>query len=455
MIAYRFFRGIFRIAIRTFFSSIEVEGIANVPGSGPVILVPNHTNALVDGLVVGCCLKRPVTLTAKTTLAGNPVLRWMMQAAGVITVQRRQDAKQQSDMRANELAFGQIRDVLESGGAVCLFPEGKSYSEPSVQKFHTGAARIALSFLAESRLPEALLMVPVGLHFEKKSVFRSRAWVGFGAPVNALQWSLDYPGEDAADLTRLLEQRVRALVMDFDARERSELFRGAAELLATHGEAPRELGLSAPAELSEQLRLVHALQEGNEQLRRTLPDRLIALEDRLRRHLAELDYHAVAPREVFLKMHSGRAAFFVLRELELVLLGGPIALWGLLNHLPPLAAVRALAGRITHEEDQYATNVIFISVIVFPLFYILLIALAAHFLSPGWLLLYLISVLYAGAYSITWFDRVRGAFRRSRSYLLWRRRPELQQSLVEDGRDIISEIRRLGDLLEANHGNPA
>jgi hypothetical protein len=396
-----------------------------------------------------------VTLTAKTTLAGNPILRWMMQTAGVITLQRRQDARKQSDMRANELAFRQIRSDLESGGAVCLFPEGKSYSEPAVQKFHTGAARIALSFLVKSERPESLRIVPVGLHFEKKNVFRSRAWVGFGTPVNALQWSLEHPGEDASDLTRLLEQRVRSLVMDFDARERSELFRGAAELLATHGEAPPELGLRAPPELSEQLRLIHALQAGYEQLKQTLPDRLTSLEGRIRHHQAELEHHAVEPREVFLKMHSGRAAFFVLRELELVLLGAPIAFWGLLNHLPPLLAVRALAGSITQEEDQYATNVIFISVAVFPLFYILLIALAALFLSPGWLLLYLISVPYAGAYAIGWFDRVRGAFRRSRGYLLWRRRPELQQRLVEDGRDIITEIRRLGDLLESDHGSAA
>jgi hypothetical protein len=163
----------------------------------------------------------------------------------------------------------------------------------------------------------------------------------------------------------------------------------------------------------------------------------------------------VAPHEVFLRINGGRAAFFVLRELELMIFGLPIALWGLLTHMIPLTLVNALAGKITHEEDQFATNVIFISVILFPVFYLLQLAIAAHYLPTGWLLLYLVSVPYSGAYAIAWFDRLRGAFRRSRTYLLWRIRPKLQQRLAEEGRCIISEIRRLDEQLEADYGTRA
>ena len=41
-------------------------------------------------------------------------------------------------------------------------------------------------------------------------------------------------------------------------------------------------------------------------------------------------------------------------------------------------------------------------------------------------------------------------------YYIGLNQPDLAAVIdLEDGRDIISEIRRLGDLLEANHGNPA
>ena len=43
-----------------------------LPDAGPVLLASNHPNALVDALVIGCTLRRPVTLTAKATLLENP-----------------------------------------------------------------------------------------------------------------------------------------------------------------------------------------------------------------------------------------------------------------------------------------------------------------------------------------------------------------------------------------------
>jgi 1-acyl-sn-glycerol-3-phosphate acyltransferase len=452
---YRLIRLIFRIAMRVFFSRIEVESYGNVPETGPVILVSNHTNALVDGLVIGGCLRRPLTLTAKSTLAKKPLLDILMRAAGVIALHRRQDIGQGADMTANEPALARLRALLGRGGAVCLFPEGKSYSEPGIQPFKTGAARIALGCLEENENCADLLIVPTGLYFQKKSVFRSKAWIGFGTPIRVLQWSLDNPGSGARELTGLLEDRVRALALNFDERGRSELFTRAADLLATSGQAPPELGLRPQPRVAEQVHLVHALQNGFEKLRKSESARLDILESRMEGYRASLARHAVATHEVFLPMSAGRAAFFALRELELLVLGLPIALWGLLNHLLPLLLVRALAPKLTRDEDQFATNVVFISIVIFPVFYILQIIFAALFLPGGWLLLYLVSLPYSGMYAVAWSDRVRGAVRRTRTYLLWRLRPGLQQRLAEEGRDIIAGINRLAQLLEADDGSRA
>jgi 1-acyl-sn-glycerol-3-phosphate acyltransferase len=438
-----------------FFSRIEVEGRGNVPDSGPVLLVPNHTNALVDGLMVGCCLDRPITMTVKSKLAGNPVLALMMRAANVITFQRRQDIDREDDMKTNEKSFSLIRKILERGGAVCVFPEGKSHSDPRIRKFKTGAARIALAYRDDNPTAEPLLIVPVGLYFQDKGAFRSNAWIGFGKPVPIEEWKLEHPGAGAADLTGMLENRVREITLNFDQRAQFNLFLRAAELLATQGEAPAELGLRPSPRLSEQLRLVRSLQQGFERLMTVDADRLPKLEGRVRRFAMGLARRGVALHEVFLPMNSGRAAFFLLRELELMILGLPLALWGLLTHLLPLILVRWIAGKLTHDEDQRATNVIFAGVLVFPLFYVLQLALAALFLTSGWLLVYLVSVPYCGAYAIAWFDRAQGAFRRSRTFLLWRGRADLQQAFISEGLEIISEIHRLNDILEADYGTRA
>jgi glycerol-3-phosphate O-acyltransferase/dihydroxyacetone phosphate acyltransferase len=449
---YHLLRATFRVAMRGFFSRIEVEGLEHVPAGGPVLLVPNHTNGLLDGLAVACCLQRPVTLTAKSTLAKIPGLGWLMRAMNVVPFHRREDGGQGADPAANLKSLAEVRSRLAGGGAVCLFPEGKSHSDPGIRRFRTGAARIALAYLEQNADRGGLLIVPVGLYFEHKDRFRSKAWIGFGEPLRVADWRRNHAGANARTLTDHLEDRVRELSLSFDERSRSELFTRAADVLATAGEPPPELGLRPRPRLAEQVRWVHALQKGHARLRETEPARLDALARRVAAYGAALTRLGVAPHEVYLKMGFGRAAFFALRELELVAFGLPIALWGLANHLLPLLLVRWVARKMSREQDEFASNVVFLGVPVFTVFYLLQTVLAAVLLSRGWLLLYVIALPYSGVYALVWFDRVRGTLRRSRTYLRWRFARDLQSRLAAEGREIIAEIRRLGALLEEDHG---
>ena len=72
-----------------------------------------------------------------------------------------------------------MHDALASGAAVALFPEGISHSEPSLAPLKTGAARIALG--AAPRAGGAFPIVPIGLVFRAKEIFRSEAHASVGA----------------------------------------------------------------------------------------------------------------------------------------------------------------------------------------------------------------------------------------------------------------------------------
>ena len=85
----RALRGVSRAGLFVFFRARDVAGLENVPAEGPVLLVPNHTNAFVDALVVAAAVPRRVTLTAKSTLFGKPVLRSVLRGIGAIPMHRR------------------------------------------------------------------------------------------------------------------------------------------------------------------------------------------------------------------------------------------------------------------------------------------------------------------------------------------------------------------------------
>src|SRR5207302_1847442 len=110
-----------------------------------------------------------------------------------IPVHRRQDAS--SDPAQNRETFDTARAVLARGGAIAIFPEGTSHSDPKLRPLKTGAARIA--FGAAGALGDAspIRIVPVGLYYRAKRTFRSAALLYFGEPFAVEPVALE-PGEE-------------------------------------------------------------------------------------------------------------------------------------------------------------------------------------------------------------------------------------------------------------------
>ncbi|MBI2615973.1 MAG: 1-acyl-sn-glycerol-3-phosphate acyltransferase [Gemmatimonadetes bacterium] len=175
-----------------------------VPGDGPVLLVANHPNSLIDPIVVCAAARRPVRFLAKAPLFSDFKTGWMVRAVGAIPVYRRVDDPTLMDRNTD--MFRAVYTSLARGAAVGIFPEGESHSEPSMVALKTGAARIALGTHAAHgvRVP----IIPVGLVFRQKDVFRSDALVVVGSPVS---WGdLAGRGVEDTDAVRLLTERIGA-----------------------------------------------------------------------------------------------------------------------------------------------------------------------------------------------------------------------------------------------------
>ena len=169
-----------RLTLRVFFREIEVVGLARVPRGVPLLVVANHVNALVDALLIIAFLGLRPRILAKSTLWRHPVIAPLLVLAGGVPVYRRQDGK---DTTRNFDTFRRCRAVLAGGGAVLLFPEGTSHSQPHRLPLKTGAARIALETEA-CHGPLHLSIIPVGLRYEAKGEFRSRVLIQVGDPID-------------------------------------------------------------------------------------------------------------------------------------------------------------------------------------------------------------------------------------------------------------------------------
>jgi len=442
---YRIFRMLAAATLRLFFRNIEVLGDVP-PATGPVLLVANHANSLVDPLLPLITLKRRITLTAKNVLKKDPLLALLSWGLGSIPFHRKEDIGKGADPRLNVESMRRCRQTLAHGGALCIFPEGISHSDLQLRLFHVGAARIAVDYVRKDHNPGNLKIVPIGLLYTDKSRFRSEACVCYGEPLDMEIWAAEHPHLAAEDLTAELRSRIEKLIITYQDRREMLILNSARDVVLTEARIPQALGGTRPP-TTEFFRTLRNLQYGYRALESLHPAEVRALGDRAREYHRELRHLGIEAAEVYLPLNVFSAVLFLLRELELVFIGFPLALWGVINHLLPWLLVRQIARRLSTDTDHWATNVVYPSFVVFPLFYALQLVAAWIFLSPLWAALYTLALPYTGVYAILYHERAGSAWRRARTFVYFLFHAAMQKRLADEGRAILAGVETLAAML--------
>ena len=204
-------RALVRAALKVTFRRIQVQGLQLVPEQGPLLVVANHFNGAVDPALIGVSIRRPLRLTAKSTLQNMPLLDAVFRAFGVIAIHRQKDQAEGADPARNGVSLDAIVDGLCAGHALAFFPEGISHDGPGLLRFKLGAAHVALT--AAARQPDRpVWLLPCGIGYSAKHRLRGEAELHFGAPIDASAWRREHPTASAGDLTALLRQRVEGLL---------------------------------------------------------------------------------------------------------------------------------------------------------------------------------------------------------------------------------------------------
>lgn len=457
MLLYRVLRAFGRLALRWFYSDVEVVGIEHLPLYGPVLLASNHPNALVDALVIGCTLQRPVTLTAKATLLENPITRWLLRSVGVVPLRRASDDASRAggtplDPSRNAAAFAAVLDALQAGRVVLLFPEGKSHSEPELAPLKTGLARMAL-MARDERQMTALPIIPVGLTFERKWDPRSRVLMHIGTAISIDDVSPH--ADQVAALTSRVNAGLREVTLNFPSVEDANRILALSSVLAEVFDKFRPLGAPDPP-LAESVKLAHRINAIAPRLRELGPSTAARVESFLNRFAAfenVTHQHAIAASDVQMSVDIGPGARFTVRELIIAMVTGPLALWGRINHWVPLRLARVLGKRNSRLPDEPAMNTIVAGLVLVLLFY------AGQTALIGWLFGWLIAIAYAislplsATWDIRYADRRRRAVARIRTYLLFRRRPELHEQLLAELTWLRCEAAELNALLTPASGH--
>lgn len=481
----RFLIWLNRVALGAFFQRVEVEGRENVPaeGSGPLVVVANHVNGLIDPmLVLGSTPLFPRFL-GKSTLWDIKPLRPILEGAKVIPVYRRQDKG--VDTSRNREAFAASRRVLTEGGVICLFPEGKSHNRPTLAPLKTGAARMALEAegeaLAEGGTPAGVRFLPIGLSFDAKEKFRSRALVEIGEPFSALEAAgieseeelaelaarvgregdsgdgtdAGAPREAVVALTGAIDGALQAVTLNFDTWEEARLLRRAAEIWRHPArDVPRR------GSLAESAPLLRAFSQGYRVLKEEHPEEVRRTAEAVRLYDRLLTTAGLRDRHVASTYPLPPVAGFLRHSLANLLVRLPLAVVGTVLNAVPYFVVK-LIGKRVKGSDQKATWKVFPALLAYPVTWIAESAAAGWWLAAttgapwaGWLLALAVLLLapLSGWEALLFHDRRSRLAHEVKAFLKLRTRRRFTEVLREEREDI---RRRVAELVETYRSNAA
>jgi glycerol-3-phosphate O-acyltransferase / dihydroxyacetone phosphate acyltransferase len=457
------------LAARTFYR-LDLAG-ERPDASGPLLVVANHPNSLLDPALVTLAVGRTARFLAKAPLFTDRSVGWLVRSSGAIPVHRRQDG----DVPAggNDDTFRAAEEALLACDAIALFPEGISHARPGLAPLKTGAARLALQTAA--RFGGAFPIVPVGITLDDRAIFRSAGLLVVGERV---AWD-DLAAEAIADvragasasavprvreLTERIAQAIHGVTVSYASWDDARLVAladevhgaAAAAQSAPDAEEPdrldrlerRRFGASLLARLHEDTTPSPADAASIDALRRDV----VTLGDDLRRHARLLRALRLRPSDLALPTDASTAAGWAMRRVHLVLLGALAALGTVLGWVPyQLTGRVATAFPGADAIDVRATAKALVGLALFVVWTIVLAVVAG--LVVGWwaAALTLLVVPPLLVLALVTGEGWRDAWRDARRFLTLRRSAgrvaELrarQQALAVRIEDVAARLEALG-----------
>jgi hypothetical protein len=371
-------------------------------------------------------------------------VKWLLTQCGVIPINRVKDNPKA--MRSVADTFEAVYLVLERGEAVGIFPEGITYDDSALKEVKSGAARMALELEHRHDGKLGLRVVPVGLTYSAKEIYRSDVLANFGEPIVAAEFLEGYAErrkECIVHMTEEIERRIQSLIVHIPKLEETRVVEGVKRLYFERLQLGNRISIDPAAKQANDLMLSQRIAETVDRVYRTQPERAAAFAVKLNffeRWLARLkisnDALELFPQTKRLAGQTAEWAF-------IAIVGAPIALYGWVHRLIPYALIKWSARKFTMEgkrKAQASTTAIAAGAVGFAVCYAVYIAVFQWLFGWPASLWYALSLPVTGILAHYYLREMRRLWAAVHTTAVLMRAPFAAKRLLAMRAELIGEI---------------
>ena len=192
---------------RRSYRKIKVYGKENLPENGAILLAPNHTNTLMDALVILQASCNPTVFGARADMFNKSFIAKLMYFFRILPMVRQRDGLR--NVLKNHESFETIVATLEHDVPFCMFPEGRHRPAHSLLPLGKGIMRAVVAANDKFGDKKLVYIVPVGIEYGDYFRYRSTCMITYGKPINVTEFIKELNVENDAQLMEPLRQELR------------------------------------------------------------------------------------------------------------------------------------------------------------------------------------------------------------------------------------------------------
>src|SRR5574344_2758248 len=172
------------------YRKFQIEGSENIPKNSSVIWATNHTNALMDALVILSLTKGQKVFVARADIFKKPFVIKLLTFFKLMPIYRIRDGIE--SVKHNDEVIAHAVDILSDGVPLSIFPEATHRAMHSLLRLSKGVFHITTSVYEKSGDDRPVFILPIGIDYGDYFRYRSTVLIRFGEPIDVTKFMNDH-----------------------------------------------------------------------------------------------------------------------------------------------------------------------------------------------------------------------------------------------------------------------